>query len=172
MDTFTVNGTTRAACTAPGTTLASVLRDQLGLTSVKLACERGECGACTVLVGGRPRLSCVTLAVLVDEEVTTAEGLAEESADLRAAFADRGAFQCGFCTPGHIVHATALLRSGLPAAPERAAPRVRRELSGNICRCTGYAAIVEAVCETARLRAATEGATEGATDGVTGGEAV
>ncbi|GAA3411549.1 (2Fe-2S)-binding protein [Streptosporangium vulgare] len=157
MDTFTVNGTTRAVRTAPGTTLASLLRDQLGLTSVKLACERGECGTCTVLVGGRPRLSCVTLAALVDEEVTTAEGLAEESADLRAAFADRGAFQCGFCTPGHVVHATALLRGGLPAAPERAARHVRRELSGNICRCTGYTAIVEAVCETARRRAATEG---------------
>jgi aerobic-type carbon monoxide dehydrogenase small subunit (CoxS/CutS family) len=151
--TFDVNGAVQPVRVMPGTTLAAILREQLGLTSVKLACERGECGACTVLVGGRPRMSCVTLATLVDEEVTTAEGLAEETADLRAAFADGAAFQCGFCTPAHIVHAAALLRAGLPADADEAAAYCRRMLSGNICRCTGYAAIVEAVCATARRRA-------------------
>ena len=154
MRTITVNGKPEQVRLAPGTTLAALLRDQLGLISVKLACERGECGACTVLVGGQPRMSCVTLAELVDDEVTTAEGLAGETAGLRAAFADRGAFQCGFCTPGHIVHAAALLRDGLPDDPAEADRRCRQALSGNICRCTGYAAIVEAVCATARQRAA------------------
>lgn len=150
---ITVNGRTGDAAAPPGTVLATVLRERFGATSVKLACERGECGACTVLVAGRPRLSCVTPVELVDGEVTTAEGLAEESADLRAAFADLGAFQCGFCTPGQVVHSTALLRAGLPADAERARALARAELSGNICRCTGYAAIIEAVCATARARA-------------------
>jgi aerobic-type carbon monoxide dehydrogenase small subunit (CoxS/CutS family) len=149
--TFDVNGAVRPVRVMPGTTLATMLREQFGLTSVKLACERGECGACTVLVGGRPRMSCVTLATLVDEDVTTAEGLAEETADLRAAFADGAAFQCGFCTPAHVVHAAALLRAGLPG--DEAAAYCRRMLSGNICRCTGYTAIIEAVCATARRRA-------------------
>lgn len=162
MRTLNVNGMVQPVRVMPGTTLAAVLRGQLGLISVKLACERGECGTCTVLVGGRPRMSCVTLAALVDEEVTTAEGLADETADLREAFADGGAFQCGFCTPGYVVHAAALLRTGLPGDADEAAARCRHALSGNICRCTGYAAIIEAVCETARRRAAAAGLREGA----------
>ncbi len=153
---ITVNGQTRDLTAAPGTVLASVLRERFGATSVKLACERGECGACTVLVAGRPRLACATLVELVDGEVTTAEGLAGESADLRAAFADLGAFQCGFCTPGQVVNATALLRAGLPADAEQARAKARAHMSGNICRCTGYAAIIEAVCATARARAEEE----------------
>jgi aerobic-type carbon monoxide dehydrogenase small subunit (CoxS/CutS family) len=154
--TLTVNGMAERVQATPGTTLATLLRDQFGLISVKLACERGECGACTVLIGGRPRLSCVTLVDLVDDDVTTAEGLADETADLRAVFADHGAFQCGFCTPGHIVHAAALLRDGLPGDTALAAQHVRHALSGNICRCTGYAAIVDAVCATARRRSSSE----------------
>nr|WP_218891275.1 2Fe-2S iron-sulfur cluster-binding protein [Actinomycetospora corticicola] len=132
--------------------LATVLRDQLHLTAAKVACGRGECGACTVLIGGRPTMSCITPAALVREPVETSEGLAEESRDLRARFADTGAFQCGFCTPGQVVHACALLRAGLPTDDEAGRDHVRQALSGNICRCTGYQAIVESVCAVARER--------------------
>ncbi len=134
--------------------LADVLRQDLRLTATKVACGRGECGACTVLVGGKPRMACTTPAALVREDVWTSEGLAAESADLRARFADTGAFQCGFCTPGQIVHATALLRDGLGELDDDARrARVRAALSGNICRCTGYQAIVESVCGIAADRA-------------------
>lgn len=132
--------------------LASVLRDQLGRTAAKIACGRGECGACTVLVGGRPTMACITPAVLVGEPVETSEGLAAESRDLREHFADTGAFQCGFCTPGQVVHACALLRAGLPDDDAARREHVRRALSGNICRCTGYQAIVDSVCALARER--------------------
>jgi aerobic-type carbon monoxide dehydrogenase small subunit (CoxS/CutS family) len=131
--------------------LSTVLRDQLGLTAAKVACGRGECGACTVLVDGRPRMACTTPAVLVRGPVETAEGLRAESGALRAAFADRGAFQCGFCTPGQVVHAVALLRDGLPDVD--AHEHVRHHMSGNICRCTGYQAITDAVCAVAREQA-------------------
>jgi aerobic-type carbon monoxide dehydrogenase small subunit (CoxS/CutS family) len=134
---------------APGDSLLHVLRDRLRLTGAKEACGRGECGACTVLVDGTPVMACVTLAMLVRGEVTTIEGLAEEARDLREAFADAGAFQCGYCTPGQIVRATALLRQGTPAGEQA----VRFEMSGNICRCTGYTQIVDAVLSTARRRA-------------------
>ncbi|MGY1805817.1 (2Fe-2S)-binding protein [Blastococcus sp. SYSU D00669] len=126
--------------------LSTVLRDQLGLTATKVACGRGECGACTVLVDGRVRMACTTPAALVRGEVRTSEGLAAETRDLRAEFADRGAFQCGFCTPGQVVSAHALLRDGLPADDAERRRHVRHRLSGNICRCTGYQAIVDAVC--------------------------
>jgi len=115
----------------------------------KEACGRGECGACTVLVDGMPVMSCVMLASLVSGEVTTVEGIAEESRDLREAFADAGAFQCGFCTPGQVVRAAALLRE-VPDPDERT---VREQMSGNVCRCTGYTQIVDAVLLTARRRA-------------------
>jgi aerobic-type carbon monoxide dehydrogenase small subunit (CoxS/CutS family) len=146
-----VNGEARSIEAGARTTLGSALRDQLGLTSVKLACERGECGACTVLVDGLPRMSCITLARLAGE-VVTLEGLAGESADLRAAFADAGAFQCGFCTPGQVVHATAILSAGLSADAEERRDQVRRALVGNICRCTGYQGIVDAICTVAAGR--------------------
>ncbi|WP_236787860.1 (2Fe-2S)-binding protein [Amycolatopsis sp. GM8] len=150
-----VNGR-EAEVAAPGLrSLAEVLRDQLRLTATKIACGRGECGACTVLVGGRPRMACTTPAALVTEPVETAEGLAGESADLRARFADTGAFQCGFCTPGQVVHAVALLRGDLAELSEEdRTRRIRHALSGNICRCTGYAAIVESVADVALARAA------------------
>ena len=134
---------------APEATLLDVLRDQLRLTGAKEACGRGECGACTVLVDGTPVMSCVMLAALVPGEVTTIEGLTDEARDLREAFADMGAFQCGFCTPGQIVRATALLREG-GQLDERA---VREQMSGNVCRCTGYTQIVDAVLLGARRRA-------------------
>ncbi|NKQ51707.1 2Fe-2S iron-sulfur cluster binding domain-containing protein [Amycolatopsis sp. K13G38] len=137
-----VNGETVSVDVRGLRSLADVLRNDLGLTANKIACGRGECGACTVLIGGEPRMACTTPAVLVREEVETSEGLAQESADLRRSFADHGAFQCGFCTPGQVVHAVALLRGGI-----RDAGQVRHALSGNICRCTGYQAIVDCVLE-------------------------
>jgi aerobic-type carbon monoxide dehydrogenase small subunit (CoxS/CutS family) len=148
---LTVNGEVRSIEAGARTTLGSALRDQLGLMSVKLACERGECGACTVLVAGLPRMACITLARLADE-VETLEGLIAESADLRAAFADAGAFQCGFCTPGQVVHATAILRAGLSADAGERKGQVRRALVGNICRCTGYQGIVAAISAVAAER--------------------
>jgi aerobic-type carbon monoxide dehydrogenase small subunit (CoxS/CutS family) len=147
--TLAVNGRSAEVEFAPGDSLLDVLRDRLRLTGAKEACGRGECGACTVLVDGVPVMSCVMLAGLVRGEVTTIEGLAEEARDLREAFADAGAFQCGFCTPGQIVRASALLKDG-GGLNERV---VRVQMSGNICRCTGYSQIVDAVLSTARRRA-------------------
>ena len=145
-----INGRSVPVEVAPGDTLLHVLRERLGLTGAKEACGRGECGACTVLVDGVPVMSCVMLAALVRGEVTTIEGLADDSLDLREAFADAGAFQCGYCTPGQIVRASALLRD-VPSPDELT---VRLQMSGNVCRCTGYTQIVDAVLMTARRRAA------------------
>lgn len=137
-----VNGVSVERATfAPDERLLDVLRERLRLTGTKEACGRGECGACTVLIDGRPVLSCITLAARVTGRVETIEGLAEESRTLREAFADRGAFQCGFCTPGQIVRGVSLLRAGLPPTEND----LRRAMAGNICRCTGYGAIVEAL---------------------------
>jgi aerobic-type carbon monoxide dehydrogenase small subunit (CoxS/CutS family) len=147
--TLRVNGRDAAVTIAPGDTLLRVLREELRLVGAKEACGRGECGACTVLVDGVPVMSCVMLAGLVRGEVTTIEGLAEDVRDLREAFADAGAFQCGYCTPGQIVRASALLRDA-PGADERT---IREQMSGNVCRCTGYTQIVDAVVATARRRA-------------------
>ncbi len=137
---LTVNGRPVEVRLDPGDRLLDVLRDRLGLLGAKEACGRGECGACTVLVRGRPVMACLTLAARA-EDVETIEGLRDESRPLREAFADAGAFQCGFCTPGQIVRGVALLRQGLPEDD----PALRREISGNICRCTGYAAIIRAL---------------------------
>ncbi|GAA4731012.1 (2Fe-2S)-binding protein [Nocardioides endophyticus] len=138
-------------------TLASVLRDDLDLTAAKVACGRGECGACTVLVDGRPTMSCVTAVALVRGPVETLEALAEEVTDLREEFADAGAFQCGFCTPGQLVHAAALARRADELVAEDDLPGVVRDrLSGNICRCTGYQAITGAVCAVLARRAGAE----------------
>ena len=147
--TITVNGTPHCGSIALGLSLLRFLRDRLGLTGTKEACGSGECGACTVLVGGVPQLACITLCVRVREPVTTIEGLAEEAHGLREAFARRGGFQCGFCTSGQIVHAVAILRSGLPADRDEAETVLRHQLSGNICRCTGYVGIVDAILDAA-----------------------
>ena len=132
---------------APGETLLDVLRAS-GNFAAKGACRRGECGACTVLVGDRAVLACTTLAALVTDEVTTAAGLGDDAADLRAAFADHAAFQCGFCTPGQVVRAEAVLRESVESSRDE----IVREMSGNVCRCTGYRQIVDAVCAVAQTR--------------------
>lgn len=130
-------------------TLLSVLR-AAGHTAPKLACGRGECGSCTVQIDGRPVMSCAILAATVTGEIVTAESVAESSPDLGEAFADNVAFQCGFCTPGQIVRADALLRDN--PCPSRA--DVAQGMVGNVCRCTGYVQIVDAVCAVARQREA------------------
>jgi aerobic-type carbon monoxide dehydrogenase small subunit (CoxS/CutS family) len=144
-----VNGVTREFSAPPGARLLDVLRETLGLTGAKEACGRGECGACTVLIGGRPIASCLAIVESVFGEVTTVEGLGEDCHVLRQEFADCGAFQCGFCTPGQIVRAAALLREEWPGDPASAEAFVRHAMSGNICRCTGYSGIVTAVMRAA-----------------------
>lgn len=125
----------------PDLRLLDFLRDDLGLSGTKEACGRGECGACTVLIDGRAVLSCITLAARVSGHVETVEGLSEETAILRRAFAEHGAFQCGFCTSGQIVRAAAVLRAGVPGTDTQ----IRAAMSGNVCRCTGYEGIIAAV---------------------------
>ena len=143
-----VNGSVHELRARPDETLLEVLREGLGLTGTKGSCGRGECGACTVLVSGEPVLSCVSLVSLVEGVVTTVEGLEEESSDLRARLADLGGFQCGYCTSGMVVVGTALLRAGNAGSDQE----VRRAISGNLCRCTGYDAIVGAIRDVATAR--------------------
>jgi carbon-monoxide dehydrogenase small subunit len=141
---LTVNGERRDVVFAGYKTLLEVLREDLGLTGTKHGCELGECGACAVLVDGRPVLSCLLLAVeCAGADVTTVEGLARGPAlsPLQSAFADKGAAQCGYCTPGILVTAQALLDQN--PRPTRA--EIAEALSGNLCRCTGYLQIFEAV---------------------------
>jgi aerobic-type carbon monoxide dehydrogenase small subunit (CoxS/CutS family) len=134
----------------PGETLLSTLRNRLRLTGAKEACNRGECGACTVLVGDVPTCSCVVLTLLVDDPVTTVEGLDGEVTQLRRFLAEEGGLQCGFCTPGQVVRAASLLRGAAPRGEEG----IRDALSGNLCRCTGYDGIVRAVRRALHARAA------------------
>ncbi len=147
-----VNGKATGVEVAPGSRLLDVLRENLGLVGSKEACGRGECGACTVLIDGRPVASCLVMAETVSGAVTTIEGLADEFADLRRAFADNGAFQCGFCTSGQLVRAAALIREEWPDNPDEREAFVRHRMSGNICRCTGYTGIVDAILLTAQAR--------------------
>ena len=147
--TLRVNGERHTVAAEPHHTLLEVLREELQLTGTKHGCELGECGACTVLVDGRPVLSCLTLpAQLGDAEVTTVEGLANGMAldPLQVAFAEEGAAQCGYCTPGMLLAAKALL--DVNPRPSRA--DIQRAIAGNLCRCTGYTAIYEAVEKAAR----------------------
>ncbi|WP_225028156.1 (2Fe-2S)-binding protein [Xinfangfangia pollutisoli] len=148
-----VNGEAVALMVEPRQTLADVLRDSLRLTGTHLGCEMGVCGACLVLLDGKPVHGCLTLAVQAQGcAVTTVEGLdaSGEIADLQAEFHARNALQCGYCTPGMLMTAQALLKRG--AVPDRA--EIREALSGNFCRCTGYEAIVDAIAATAAKRGA------------------
>jgi carbon-monoxide dehydrogenase small subunit len=142
--TLRVNGEPHTVAAEPHHTLLEVLREELGLTGTKHGCELGECGACTVLVAGVPVLSCLTLPMEIgDAEVTTVEGLARgpELHPLQTAFAEEGAAQCGYCTPGILMSAKALLDS----TPTPSRDEIARAIAGNLCRCTGYTAIYEAV---------------------------
>src|SRR5579872_938370 len=141
---LTVNGETTDVAFAPYKTLLELLREDLNLCGTKHGCELGECGACAVLLDGQPVLSCLVLAVECGgRDVTTVEGLARDGrlAPLQEAFADLGAAQCGYCTPGFLVTAKALLHEH----PHPTREQIREALSGNLCRCTGYQQIFEAV---------------------------
>jgi 4-hydroxybenzoyl-CoA reductase subunit gamma len=144
-----VNGRLREDAVDSATLLLDYLRDHVGLTGTKQGCDGGECGACTVLVDDRPRLACITLAHQVaGRRVETIEGLAQNGrlSRLQQAFHEKLGTQCGFCTPGMIMAAEALLRQN----PDPTAQEIKTALSGNLCRCTGYVKIVEAVQEAAQ----------------------
>ena len=145
-----VNGEPRSGAAEPRTLLSDFLRHELGLTGTHVGCEQGACGSCTVLVDGELTLSCLALAVQADgSEVETVEGLALGGRlhPLQRAFQLKHGLQCGFCTPGMLIAARALLA----ATPDPTERQIREHLSGNVCRCTGYTGIVEAVQEAARL---------------------
>jgi carbon-monoxide dehydrogenase small subunit len=147
---LTVNGEEHEVVVAPNRTLLEVLRDDLYLTGTKEGCGEGACGTCTVLLDGKPVRSCLTLAVEVQgREVTTIEGLAPmgELHPVQKAFVEYGAIQCGFCTPGMILTTKALLDEN-PSPTEQEA---RQAISGNVCRCTGYTKIVEAILKAAPI---------------------
>ena len=152
----TVNGVNRRAEVSPETTLLSVLRDSWALTGSKLGCDVGDCGACTVLVDGLSVNACLLLAVQVNgREVVTIEGLGgfEYLHPLQAAFERLSSYQCGFCAPGMIISAKALLDEN-PAPTEY---EIREALSGNLCRCTGYTKVIDAITEVCRDRAGAVG---------------
>lgn len=142
--TFELNGNMMDIDTPDDRRVVDLLREDLGLTGTKEGCGTGECGACTILVDGESRLSCLMVAAQLEgTRVTTVEGLelSREGIEIRRAFAEEGAVQCGFCTPGMEMAALALLRHDLSPGREE----VRQGLSGNLCRCTGYVKIVDAV---------------------------
>jgi carbon-monoxide dehydrogenase small subunit len=143
--TLVVNGDEYSLAVKPNRTLAEALRDDLRLTGTKVGCETGDCGACTVLLNGRPVNSCLTLAVEADgQEVLTIEGIAPSGTELhpvQRAMVEHGAIQCGFCTPGMVMSSVHLLER----TPDASDEDIRHNLGGNLCRCTGYTKIVEAV---------------------------
>jgi carbon-monoxide dehydrogenase small subunit len=142
--TLHVNGERREVAVLPHHTLLEVLREDMGLTGTKHGCELGECGACTVLIDGVPMLSCLTLPIEVQEsEITTIEGLEDNGRlhPLQETFAELGAAQCGYCTPGILLSGVALLHMNTQPTREQ----IKEALAGNLCRCTGYTKIYEAV---------------------------
>ena len=156
---LTINGTARAiALDDPRATLLDVLRERIGLTGTKKGCDRGQCGACTVLIDGRRMNACLALALSHDgASITTVEGLAraEELHPVQSAFIRHDGFQCGYCTPGQIMSAVALIAEGEAGLdPER----VREGMSGNLCRCAAYAGITQAVLDATRVMTAREDA--------------
>ena len=142
---LTVNGTRHEVAVEPRRTLADVLRHDLGYTGTHLGCEHGICGACTVLVDGEPTRSCLVFGVQADDaQIETVEGLAGEDGalnPLQDAFSEHHALQCGFCTPGFLMVATALLREN----PDPSDDEIREAMASNLCRCTGYGSILAAV---------------------------
>jgi xanthine dehydrogenase YagT iron-sulfur-binding subunit len=149
--TLSVNGRRHNLLVEPRWSLLFVIREKLGLTATKVGCERGECGSCTVLIDGKPRYACMTLALEAQgTEVTTLEGLmrGEELGPVQQAFAEQDAFQCGYCTPGQIMAVEGLLR----ANPAPTADEIRHGVSGNICRCGTYAFIFKAAERAAELK--------------------
>ncbi len=150
--TLTVNGRTRAVSVPPRMTLVDCLRDELALTGTHVGCEHGVCGACSVLFDGAPMRSCLMYAVQAEgHEVTTVEGLEDADGTLSAiqdSFWENHALQCGYCTPGMLIAGQALLAEN----PDPSEADIREAISGNLCRCTGYQQIVEAIADAARRR--------------------
>jgi carbon-monoxide dehydrogenase small subunit len=144
--TLTVNGEEHEIAIKINSMLVDVIRDQIGLTGTKAGCSSGSCGACTLLIDGRPMLACSTLAIECDgKAVRTVEDLAdgEKLSPVQEAFLDQGAVQCGFCTPGMLMSVTALVESN----PKPTHQEIKKALEGNLCRCTGYNAIFNAVLQ-------------------------
>ncbi len=151
---LTVNGTLYELDVQPWETLLEVVRDRLGLTGTKEGCGLGECGACTVIMDGRTVNSCLVLAAEADgKQITTIEGLAdgEKLHPIQEAFVENGGLQCGFCTPGMIMSAKALLDEN----PDPSEGEIRKAIAGNLCRCTGYTKIIESITSAAKKMGAT-----------------
>lgn len=148
--TFRLNGRTVEEQVAPNLTLLDLLREKFAMTSVKRGCDEGKCGACTVLLNGKPVCACLMLAPQVQgTELTTVEGLAEKGklSAIQQAFLEKNGYQCGFCTPGMILAAKALLDHN----PDPTTGEIKEALEGNLCRCTGYQQIIESVQGAARM---------------------
>jgi len=146
--TFTLNGEKRTIEVEPNDILLEVLRGKLGITAPKYGCGRGDCGTCTVLLDGKTVRSCLILAIEVDgHEITTLEGLSKEKlTPLQESFIEHNSFQCGFCAPGMIMTATELLQRN----PHPTEEEVKEAISGNLCRCTGYVSIIEAILDASK----------------------
>ena len=149
-NTLKVNGEARTIEVAPADILLDVLREKLGITSPKIGCERGDCGACTVLLDGKSVRSCLILAIEMDgHEIKTVEGLSRNGlSPLQESFLKHGAFQCGFCAPGILLSATELLEK----QPHPSEHEIKEAIAGNLCRCTGYQPIIEAIAAVSKAR--------------------
>ena len=149
-NTLKVNGEARTIEVAPADILLDVLREKLGITSPKIGCERGDCGACTVLLDGKSVRSCLILAIEMDgHEIKTVEGLSRNGlSPLQESFLKHGAFQCGFCAPGILLSATELLEK----QPHPSEHEIKEAIAGNLCRCTGYQPIIEAIAAVSNAR--------------------